>query len=174
MSVPLSSIVEWLDSYLDTKNIPDYPNAHNGLQAENNGTVTKVASAVDASLDSIREAVDQGVDLLIVHHGLYWQGVEMLTSSWKEKCELILNNNLAIYSSHIPLDAHPEVGNNVLLAEALGLQDITPCFPWKGIQLGMKGTLNQHRNELVQRMENTLGQKPVSYTHLTLPTNREV
>lgn len=159
--VELSEIINWLDKLLNTKNIPDYPNAHNGLQVENDGHVSKVCASVDASLNAIKYAAENDVDLLIVHHGLYWQGVEMLQGAWKEKCKLLLDNNIAIYSSHIPLDIHPTHGNNALLAQSLGLKDIRPCIDWKGIKLGLAGKINIHRSELSSRLE-TLLDSPIT------------
>lgn len=156
----LTEITTWLDDYLKTDSIQDYPNAYNGLQVENSGEIHSVGSAVDASLKSIRQAVDRKVDLLIVHHGLYWQGVEMLKGAWKEKCELLLENNIALYSSHLPLDVHPKAGNNVLLAQALGLKEITQCLPQRGINMAVKGYVDKNRDAFIQDVEKTLGKRP--------------
>ncbi len=152
----LSDINNWLDSLLNTKNIPDYTNAHNGLQVENDGQVSTICAAVDASLNAIEYAIENGVDLLIVHHGLYWQGVEMLKGAWKKKCELLLDNNIAVYSSHIPLDIHPKYGNNILFAQSLGLSDIKPCIDWRGVKLGLVGKANVHRDEFCAHAETLL------------------
>jgi len=84
----------------------------------------------------------------------------MLTGSWREKCKLLLDNDIAVYSSHIPLDIHPEVGNNVLLARALGLTDIEHCLGWKNINIGVKGKLNKSRDNLAEDLENILGIPP--------------
>ena len=156
----LHKITSWLDDYLNHDSIADYPNAHNGLQVENSGNVQVVAAAVDASLDTIRKAAEENVDLLIVHHGLYWQGVEMLRGSWKEKCKLLLDNNIAVYSSHIPLDIHPEVGNNILLAKALGMTEIEHCIPWKNVNIGVKGKLNKNREQLKHSLTELLELEP--------------
>ena len=153
-------ITNWLDTTLNHANIPDYPTAHNGLQVENNGEVKIIAAAVDASLDTIRIAAEQNVDLLIVHHGLFWQGVEMLTGSWREKCKILLDNNIAIYSSHIPLDIHPQFGNNVLLAKALGLTQIEHCINWKGIKIAVKGALNKNRDLFTNEISDLLNIQP--------------
>jgi len=158
----LKQITTWLDDYLDHKNIPDYPNAYNGLQVENSGEVKVIATAVDASLDVIKQAAERNVDLLIVHHGLYWQGVEMLTGSWKKKCQLLLDNDIAVYSSHIPLDIHPEVGNNVLLAKELDLENIEHCINWKNIKVAVKGQFMKSGNELLNKLEELLGITPHS------------
>lgn len=157
---PLTEITTWLDSYLKIPEIPDYSGAHNGLQVENNGDVTRVGSAVDASLKSIQQAADLGVDLLVVHHGLYWQGVERLTGAWKEKCQLLLENNMALYSAHLPLDLHPQIGNNILLAQAIGLNTISPCLPWNGINLALKGTYNDSSSSLIHTLTELLGAEP--------------
>lgn len=134
----LSKLVEFLDQELRISEIPDYPGAHNGLQLQNEGNVTKVGAAVDASLPVIRKALDEGVDLLIVHHGMFWQGVRPIKGPLYEKLKLAMDAGLAIYSVHIPLDIHPEIGNNVLLSKELGLGGGDSFFPWKGIELGRK------------------------------------
>lgn len=150
--IGLAEVVEFLESELRTTEIPDYPGAHNGLQLQNGGEVTKVACAVDASLPVIRKAIGTGADLLIVHHGLFWQGVRSITGANYKKLKVAMNSGLAIYSSHIPLDVHPNYGNNVLLSRELGLGDGEPFFDWKGIQLGRKamfeGTLAKLQNRL--------------------------
>lgn len=135
----LSEIVEFLDLELKISEIPDYSGAHNGLQLENGGEVTKVAVAVDASLDVVEQAVEEGADLLVVHHGLFWQGVSMMTQGRYRKLKAAFDGGLAIYSSHIPLDVHPMWGNNALLAEVLGLEVSEKFQPWKGIELGLAG-----------------------------------
>ena len=132
----LNEIVEFLESELRTSEIPDYEGAHNGLQLQNEGEVSKVAAAVDASLPVIEKAIAANVDLLIVHHGMFWQGVRSFVGPTYQKIKKAMDHDLAIYSSHIPLDIHPAWGNNVLLAEGLELGETTPFFDWKGIQLG--------------------------------------
>ena len=129
----LCEIVEFLDNELRTTEVPDYSGAHNGLQLENGGEVNKVAVAVDASLATIEKAVAEKADLLVVHHGLFWQGVRMMTGGQYKKLKTAFDGDLAIYSSHIPLDVHPEWGNNVLLAESLGLSVEDKFLPWKGL-----------------------------------------
>ncbi|MEN8871283.1 MAG: Nif3-like dinuclear metal center hexameric protein, partial [Akkermansiaceae bacterium] len=104
----LSEVVELLETELGTAGVPDYPRAYNGLQLQNEGEVCRVACAVDASLPVIEKAVADGADLLIVHHGMFWQGVRMLTGAAYSKLKIAMDSGLAIYSSHIPLDVHPE------------------------------------------------------------------
>ena len=134
----LDEIVELLDEELKTSEIPDYSGAHNGLQLQNGGAITKVGAAVDASLPVIQKAINQEVDLLLVHHGMFWQGVRPVTGAGYHKLKLAMDAGLAIYSSHIPLDVHPSLGNNILLSKKLGLKDTESFFPRKGIELGIK------------------------------------
>lgn len=119
----LNEIVALLDSTLRVAEVKDAPVALNGLQVENNGRITKVALAVDGSQRTLDAAVAAGADLLVLHHGLYWCGLSPLTGWWKRKVETCLGANLAVYAAHLPLDVHPELGNNARLAQALGLQE---------------------------------------------------
>ncbi len=112
-------IAAHLDQILRVGEIKDYPNAVNGLQVENAGTVTKIAVAVDACETILKAAMEQGVTMLIVHHGLFWGGLGPVTDAAYRKLRLALSNDLAIYSVHLPLDAHPTLGNNALLCDAL-------------------------------------------------------
>ena len=137
MSVPsLQSIIDYCDRELDIAGVPDYPQALNGLQLANrSGEVTKIAAAVDACLPVVRESVRRGANLLIVHHGMFWNGAQPLRGSLYEKFRIAIEAGLAIYSVHIPLDIHPRLGNNARLVAELGLEDPEPFFEWKGIQL---------------------------------------
>ena len=153
----LNEIVEYLDQELSTAEIPDYSGAHNGLQLENGGEVHSVAVAVDASLRVIEEAVTQGADLLIVHHGLFWQGVRMLTGGQYRKLKAAFDGGLAIYSSHIPLDVHPHLGNNAILAERIGLDVSDRFLEWKGLQLGVSGRWNGGWEDLLAKIEAEVG-----------------
>ena len=160
----LSEIVTFLDRELRISEIPDYPGAHNGLQLENSGQVSKVAVAVDASLAVIEEAVEIGADLLIVHHGLFWQGVRMLTGAQYQKLKLAIDGGLAIYSSHIPLDVHPQWGNNALLAKALGLRVDDQFLDWKGLPLGISGHWEGNLSELQSKVAQVVGPTIQSYS----------
>ena len=157
MSAKLKEIVEFLDEELRTGEVPDYPGALNGLQLENDGTVTKVGSAVDATLPVIRKALAAGVDLLVVHHGLFWQGAERITGSYYEKLSNAIAGNLAIYSSHIPLDLHPVHGNNALLASKLADCEWEDYFDFKGVKLGKRTNLKITVGELAKRLEAAVG-----------------
>jgi dinuclear metal center YbgI/SA1388 family protein len=153
----LTQIVTCLDSELRTAEIADYSGALNGLQLQNNGTVSKIACAVDASLPVIRKAIAAGADLLIVHHGMFWQGAQPIKGAYYEKIRLAIHANLAVYSSHLPLDVHPHLGNNALLAKAIGLENTAPFLSGKQGHIGLRGTLGISRDELRSRLEVAVG-----------------
>ncbi len=153
----LDEIVEFLDSELKIAEVPDYSAAMNGLQLQNAGSVQKVVAAVDASLPVIQKAVSLGADLLVVHHGMFWQGAQKVTGAVYEKLKLAIEHGLAIYSAHIPLDVHPKWGNNVQLAQAIGMDDPEPFFDWKGIQLGLCQKMTKSRQELLQSLTQAVG-----------------
>jgi dinuclear metal center YbgI/SA1388 family protein len=154
----LAAIVAHLDQLLETRAIADYPGAHNGLQLENSGTVTRVAAAVDSCEAVLRTAVEQGADLLLVHHGLLWQTQRYLGASYR-KLKAAFAGNLALYSSHLPLDLHPQLGNNARLCAALELPVGEPAFPMKGRPIGLKTSAALSRAELHRRLEAALGGK---------------
>src|ERR1700736_5546686 len=134
----LSEIVEYANKYLRIRKIEDWPNALNGLQIENSGNVMKIGAAVDVSTRVLIKAAEQHVDLLIVHHGLFWPGLQSVTGSLRRQLKLAFENNIALYSAHLPLDVHPDVGNNAQLALALGLKSTSPFFEEKGSLIGVK------------------------------------
>ncbi len=152
MSAELADIVLFLDQELRTSAITDYPGAVNGLQLANSGTVPRIIAAVDASLGVIEEAAKGGAGLLIVHHGLFWQGVQPLTGPVFRKFKTAMDAGLAIYSSHLPLDVHPVWGNNILLAQAIGLSGIRPFFEKKGLNLGVAGDWSGSRPDLAEKL----------------------
>lgn len=140
-AVPLREIVACLDDYLGVDRTPDYAGALNGLQVEGPGPVRRVAAAVDASEAAVREAAAWGAELLLVHHGIFWDGLRPLTGPRFRKVEALIKGGVALYSVHLPLDAHPEVGNSALLARALGLTELAPFGEYKGTAVGWMGTI---------------------------------
>lgn len=150
--VELSRIVGFLDGELKIASIPDYGGAVNGLQLENAGEVGRIVAAVDASLPVVEAAANGGPGLLLVHHGMFWQGVQPLRGAFYRKINTALRSGLAIYSAHLPLDVHPEWGNNACLARALGLNDPEPFLDWKGLAVGLKGGWRGTRYELAERL----------------------
>ncbi|MGA9451906.1 MAG: Nif3-like dinuclear metal center hexameric protein [Verrucomicrobiia bacterium] len=156
----LSAIVNYCDRILRTKEVQDYEGAVNGLQVENRGDVRRIAATVDASLATAKRAIAVGADLMIVHHGLFWSTRQPWTGKNHELLRLLLENNLAVYSSHLPLDAHPKLGNNAQLCAALGLKKLKPFFFSHGQTIGFKSQAGISRAELARRLTRATGAKP--------------
>jgi dinuclear metal center YbgI/SA1388 family protein len=135
----LADIGAHLDTVLRVAEVPDYAGAMNGIQVEHAGPVSRCAVAVDASLRTIEGAITAGANLLVVHHGLYWSGVQPLRGRFYERVRLLLKHDLAVYSSHLPLDLHPTFGNNPLFARALGLEPSGPFARFQHISVGVTG-----------------------------------
>jgi dinuclear metal center YbgI/SA1388 family protein len=150
---PLPEIVRYCDSYLRIGEIQDYENALNGLQVDNSGRVKKIAAAVDVSTRALEEAAGRGANLLIVHHGMFWRGLRPVTKALHRQLKFVFENDIAIYSAHLPLDLHPQIGNNVLLMRALGFEKSEPFFEEKGSLLGQRATADVVLDELVKRLE---------------------
>lgn len=157
----LLDIVRYCDRVLRTDKINDYEGAVNGLQVENHGTVTRVAAAVDATLSTVKLAVASRADLLVVHHGLFWNVRHPWTAKTYEMLRLLIGGNLAIYSSHLPLDMHPKLGNNAQLCAALGLRNTEPFFYTKEQHVGLESRTRLPLEELKQRVKEALGVEPM-------------
>ena len=156
----LTTLISTLDTLLCPTEITDYPVAVNGLQIENSGTITRIVAAVDACEEMIREAARKKGTLLIVHHGLFWNGVQPITGVCYRKLRAAITGDLALYSSHLPLDLHPEFGNNVLLARALGLTSIKPAFEMKGQTVGVTGKIKAiTRDAFAKQISEAVGGK---------------
>ncbi len=153
----LTEIVRYADELLRLPEIEDYANALNGLQLENAGSVNKIGAAVDASGAVFQMAVEREIDLLVVHHGLFWHGLQPLTGPLFRAVKLATANNLALYSAHLPLDFHPTLGNNALLAASLGLEKTAPFLEVKGRPLGLRAETDLRRDELLAKLEESLG-----------------
>lgn len=121
VTVPLARIATHLDALLEIATTPDYPPALNGVQVENRAPITKIAAAVDGSLHTIDAAIASGANLLLVHHGLFWGGLQRITGAQYTRLQRLLAHDVAVYSAHLPLDAHATYGNSRLLAGELGL-----------------------------------------------------
>jgi dinuclear metal center YbgI/SA1388 family protein len=155
----LTEIVRYTNKYLRVPEIEDWPNALNGLQIENSGQVTKIGAAVDVSTRVLSEAAKKDVDLLLVHHGLFWPGLQPVTNALRRQLKIAFKNDIALYSAHLPLDIHPKVGNNAQLGAALGLRSTTPFLEEKGQLIGLKTRASISRNELLRKLEKSLGGK---------------
>ena len=156
-SAATAEVASYLDAYLDTGAIRDWKNALNGLQVANSGRVHRVAGAVDGSEQTISAAIARGCDLLLVHHGLFWSGNRPVTGSRYRRLKALLENDVAVYSAHLPLDVHPDLGNNVLLARALGLEPSGTFAPHEGRDIGVTASCDLDRAQLVAQLERELG-----------------
>lgn len=135
----LEPLLQYMDGYLSVPGHPDYPEALNGLQVGGPEEVRHLIAAVDASEASIGASVDRGADLMIVHHGLFWEGLRPLTERRLRRVKLLIGHDVALYSCHLPLDGHPEVGNAALLSRALGLRLEGRLGSFQGAAVGWHG-----------------------------------
>jgi len=165
----LSTIVRYCDRILRIKQIQDNERAVNGLQVENRGDVTRMAAAVDASLATVKLAIAAKADLMIVHHGLFWGQRQPWTGKNHELLQELIENNLAVYSAHLPLDFHPRLGNNALLCRALGLKSPRPFLLMGGQHYGLQSRTPVSRSTLAVRLERASGEKP-----LVIPAGPEI
>lgn len=149
----LSEIVAHLDAFLDTAKTPDYPAALNGLQVENSGQVSRVAAAVDASQRAIDGAIQANAQLLIVHHGLFWSGLQPVAGRLYRRIHALLSHDIALYGAHLPLDRHPTLGNNVLLARRLNLVPTGEFARYEGVAIGVRGAADIATADLVARAD---------------------
>jgi dinuclear metal center YbgI/SA1388 family protein len=151
-AIPLSTIAAHLETLLRVRQTPDYPQALNGIQVEHRGPVTRIAAAVDTSARTIRGAVDAGANMLLVHHGLFWGGLQPLTSHHYSRVRLLFDHDVALYSAHLPLDSHPALGNSLLLAREVGLDATAGFARHETIDCGVRGTCEIATAELVSRL----------------------
>lgn len=149
----LAQVVRYLDDLLDTTAVPDYPGALNGLQLANSGGVGRIAAAVDFSTRTVEGAIAEHADLLLVHHGMFWGGAQHIVGTTYDRLRALIADDVAVYASHLPLDRHPLVGNNALLATELGLEPAGEFASYKGIAIGVRGESDVETAALVSRAE---------------------
>ena len=154
-------LVTYLDSYLQVKAIED--SSSNGLQVEGAAKVTRLAFAVDAGVAAFEGARAAGAQMLVVHHGLYWSKPVLVTGIHRRRLAALLDANLSLYASHLPLDFHEEVGNNATLARWLNLQQAAPFGDYKGHPAGVAGQLPKACSlaQFVAEAEASLGEPVV-------------
>jgi dinuclear metal center YbgI/SA1388 family protein len=152
----LSDIVGYTDRFLRIRDVGDWDNALNGLQIENSGRVTRIGAAVDISTRVLTEARKRAVDFLIVHHGLFWPGLQPIQGALRRQLQLAFENDIALYGAHLPLDIHPKVGNNAQLVAALGLKSAQPFLKEKGQPVGLKIRASLSHSELVRKLQKVL------------------
>ncbi|HUF76561.1 MAG TPA: Nif3-like dinuclear metal center hexameric protein [Longimicrobiales bacterium] len=156
----LESLLQYLDGYLQISSHPDYPGALNGLQIEGGREeISHVVAAVDASEAAILEAIEAGADLLMVHHGLFWGGQKPLTGRLMRRVRPLIEAGVSLWSCHLPLDGHAEVGNSALLAKALGVKLEGSFAAYEGAEVGWHGRLEEAASaeELRARAVDVLG-----------------
>lgn len=153
----LAEIVRYANEFLRLAECDDWPNALNGLQIENSGRIEKIGAAVDASTRSLQAAGERGIGLLLVHHGLFWPGLQPVTAVLYRQLRLALAHDVALYSAHLPLDLHKEAGNNAQLAAQLGIETTAPFLEMKGQLVGLKAGVSLARGDLIRRLEQSLG-----------------
>ncbi len=148
-----ADVAAFLDDLLQTGSYPDYPGALNGLQLDRRGAVRRVAAAVDYSGRTIDATIAAGADFLILHHGMFWGGAQCLTGTAYDRLQRLMAHDVAVYASHLPLDAHPTLGNNALLARELGLEPTDRFGAYEGTPIGVSGESALSTSELVARAE---------------------
>ncbi len=132
-------IVEFLDERLDIGSFSDRSN--NGLQVEGAHRVPKIAVATDAAMATYKKTIEAGCQMLVTHHGLIWGGIDYITGRNYQQISFLIKNDLNLYAAHLPLDAHPEVGNNAVLTNQAKLTEVTPFGEYHGVKLGYSGVL---------------------------------
>jgi dinuclear metal center YbgI/SA1388 family protein len=132
-------LAAYADELLGTASTPDYPNAINGLQLENRAPIRAIAAAVDFSTRAIQGTAEAGANLLIVHHGMFWGGVGPFSGPSYRTLRMLMENDIAVYSSHLPLDRHPTLGNNALLASELRLTATGSFARFQDTSIGVSG-----------------------------------
>jgi dinuclear metal center YbgI/SA1388 family protein len=147
----LDDIVTALDDELRTRDVPDYGGAVNGLQLANGGEVHRVAVGVDFSRAAVDAAVSAGASLLVVHHGMFWAGAQPIVGPAYGRLHALVTHDVAVYASHLPLDAHPTLGNNAGLARVLGLEPNGGFARYKTIDVGVSGDADVDTATLAER-----------------------
>jgi dinuclear metal center YbgI/SA1388 family protein len=152
VSVALAVVAEHLNELLRVAQTPDYPPALNGVQVGNRGPVVRIAAAVDASRRTIQMAADAKANLLLVHHGLFWSGLQPIRGPYEERLRALFAHDIAVYSAHLPLDTHETFGNSALLARELKLTATAPFARYQTIHCGVRGSADEDTAQLIARV----------------------
>lgn len=139
MTISLVELARYTDNLLETSSTQDYSNAVNGIQVQNESPIRKITAAVDFSTRAVQGAIENGGNLLVVHHGMFWGGLEPIIGSHYRRVRMLIEADIAVYASHLPLDRHPTLGNNVLLAKELGLEPNAPFARFEDTFIGLSG-----------------------------------
>lgn len=155
-----AELVRWLHDFLRLDTYAAADLSLNGLQIEGADVIRRVAASVDTSVKTLQHAADSGADLLLVHHGLFWGKPLPVTGPHRDRLRVALMADLNLYAAHLPLDAHPELGNNAMIARALSLQDLQPFARVAGHPLGLAGELpfEQSLQDFADRVQKLTGE----------------
>jgi dinuclear metal center YbgI/SA1388 family protein len=153
MATDILEIARYADEALRVATTPDYPRALNGLQFENRSPIKGITAAVDFSSRAIQGAITGGSNLLIVHHGMFWGGLERIAGAAYRRQATLVEADIAVYSSHLPLDCHPVLGNNVLLSMELGLEATGDFARFENIFVGVSGVSDVATHEILRRAD---------------------
>ena len=173
MSVTLRELHQYCNELLETGRFRDY--CPNGLQVEGRGEVRKIAAAVTANQSVIDEAVAWGADVLLVHHGYFWRGEdEPIVGMKRRRIAALIEADMSLMAYHLPLDAHPELGNNAQLAARLGIEGAEPLDPDDRASVGNVATLESPMSvsDLMEKVRAVTGREPTVIGEMDTPLNR--
>ena len=157
-------LIAYLDRLLDSPNFSDY--GPNGLQVQGKNRIRKLTTGVSACLELFERSIAIGADAVLVHHGLFWKGLPLEVTGVKcRRLEILLRNEINLIGYHLPLDAHPELGNNALGARALGCSRLEPFAEVEGRKIGFHGTLAEtiDPDQLLDRCKGVFGLEPMAF-----------
>jgi len=161
----LLNVLAYLEDLLSPDSFRDY--GPNGLQVPGPERIETVVTGVSASAELFERAAEHDADLVLVHHGIFWDGAPLaLTPSSKRRLQLLFDNNMALAAYHLPLDGHPDVGNNALIAEGLGCTEREPFAIHKGMPIGVGGRFagdGISAGELVSRVRELTDREPLTF-----------
>jgi dinuclear metal center YbgI/SA1388 family protein len=170
----LAEVAAFLDELLQIAGVPDYPGALNGVQLANRGEIDRVVTAVDFSSAAISGAIETRARLILVHHGMFWGGARPIIGDRYGRIRALIEHDIAVYSAHLPLDVHPELGNNALLAKHLRLESAGGFANFQGKSIGLSGAsdvatrvLAERAAELAKQFGGTLVTTPFDPEHVT-------
>lgn len=162
------ALTSHLDALLNIASIPDI--SCNGLQCDGKNEIKKIGLAVDACMQTYKQAVEKNCDIVIVHHGFIWDGLKSITGVIYKQLKFAIDHKLNVYAAHLPLDLHPDLGNNIHLSKILGLTDIKPFGEYHGTMVGFSGKLKKGlSNEEIGK----IFQKKIGGTPTFLPFGKE-
>jgi len=147
----LDAVAAFADELLDVANIPDYPGAMNGVQVANRGDIERIVTAVDFSSAAIDGAIQAKARLILVHHGMFWGGAQTIVGPRYDRTRALIEHDIAVYSAHLPLDVHPQLGNNALMARVLSLEPSGGFASFQGRSIGLSGDAEMPTRLLADR-----------------------